>query len=295
MTRAHHAGRWCRCFGADTRALRSHGTTDRFEVVSPMISSSRSPLSDPLRWPSPEAFTPLEIGHVHLWSVDLSAVDPFGSALPLSSAEEARAMEFRFLRDAHRFRVAMWMRRSVLGRYLDRDPAKIAFRAGAYGRPELDETGEPSRLRFNASHSDTLSILAVTLQDDVGVDIEIPRPLPDCVQLARDTFHPLEVRAIEGVAGQAEREAAFYRCWTRKEALAKAVGLGFHLPFNSFAVEVSPRSDPALVAVEREAAITQQWALRDISVPPQAYIALAMRQPVRQIAAWSWRPFALRG
>jgi 4'-phosphopantetheinyl transferase len=253
------------------------------------------PLSDPLRWPLPEEFIPLELDHVHLWSVDLSALDPSGSALPLSPAEEARAREFHFSRDAHRFRVAMWMRRSVLGRYLDREPAKIAFRTGAHGRPELDEAGLPPRLRFNASHSDTVSVLAVTLEDDVGVDLEIPRPLPDCVQLARDTFHPLEVGTIEGLTSHAEREAAFYRCWTRKEALAKAVGLGFYLPFSGFAVDVSPTPNPALTAVEREVAITSPWVLRDISVPPQAYIALATPRPIRRIAAWSWRPITARG
>jgi 4'-phosphopantetheinyl transferase len=256
-----------------------------------MTNAVSPPSSGPLQWPLPgEDFAPLDIGDVHLWSVDLSAVDPSNRVLPLSPAEEARAMEFHFPRDAHRFRVALWMRRSVLGRYLGREPTDVQFRDGAYGRPELDGTDGPSPVRFNASHSGSISILAVTPQDDIGVDLEIPRPLPDCLQLARDTFHAIEVRAIESCASQAEREAAFYRCWTRKEALAKAAGLGFHLPFSGFAVDVSAVPDPALLAIEPEVAIDLPWTLRDISVPPQAYIALATPRPPRRIAAWSWRP-----
>jgi len=41
----------------------------------------------------------------------------------------------------------------------------------------------------------------------------------------------------------AERQAAFFRCWTRKESFVKALGLGLSFPWRGFDVSVDDRDD----------------------------------------------------
>lgn len=248
-------------------------------------------LTDPRLWPDGdrEELPFLEPGDVHLWSADLDALDPTDLRLPLDAAEHSRAAAFRFARDAHRFRTAMWMRRSILGRYLGKEPDDIRFCTGPYGRPEFDLSDFPCRLRFNASHSGGVSILALTLDNPIGVDLEIPRPLPDLIMMARATFHPSEWRAIVAMGDPADREAAFYRCWTRKEAIAKGVGLGLNLPFDRFSVETTPVEAPAITAIEPGLDLESSWNLRDFSAT-HVYAAVATSGAPRLLACRSWLP-----
>ncbi|MDF2811888.1 MAG: hypothetical protein K0S56_2919 [Microvirga sp.] len=247
--------------------------------------------TDPRLWPdgSREELPSLAAGDVHLWSADLDALDPTGLRLPLDAAEHSRAAAFRFARDAHRFRVAMWMRRSILGRYLGKEPADLRFCTGPYGRPELDLSDFRCRLRFNASHSGGVTILALTLDNPIGVDIEIPRPLPDLFQMAHATFHPSEWHAIIAMGDPADREAAFYRCWTRKEAIAKGVGLGLNLPFDRFSVETTPIKTPAVTSIEPGLDLESSWHLRDLS-GTRVYAAVATSCAPRRLACRSWLP-----
>lgn len=253
------------------------------------MTGRSSGLVDPRHWPSRDDPLPLTAGHVHLWSVDLDAVDPVGRQLPLNAQERARAAAFHFPHHARRFAVAHWMRRSILSRYLGKTPAAIGFRTGPNGRPELDGCTSHG-LRFNASRSEGSAVLAVTIDTDIGVDVEIPRAFPDRSQVARHVFHPREWRAIEALASHTEREAAFYRCWTCKEALAKGLGIGLDLPFDRFAVDVTGAAEPAVAAIEPGVTISPSWVLRDLSSPPHMYGALAMLRRPQLVTAWSWRP-----
>ena len=246
--------------------------------------------ADPRLWPLATELPPLITGDVHLWSADLDAIEAGARRLPLDSTEHARAAAFYFPQDAHRFRIGIWMRRSILGLYLGEDPACIRFRAGPHDRPELAGSHAPHRLRFNASHSGGIAVLALTLDNDVGVDVEIPRPLPDLLEIARDTFHPSEWAAIAGITDDIGRTAAFYRCWTRKEAIAKAVGLGLNLPFQRFAVEIAPIEAPVITTVGSELCLDPSWSLRDFSAPPQMYGAVATTCAPRLLLRRSWHP-----
>lgn len=246
---------------------------------------------DPRLWPPIDGpLPPLKPGDVHLWSADLDASDALPLDLPLNQEEMSRAASFRFPRDAHRYRVGIWMRRAILGRYLGKDPARIGFRFGLYEKPELDRADAPDDLRFNTSHSGGIAVLALTLGADLGVDVEIPRPSTDLVQLARENFHPSEWRAIAAIEVEAEQAAAFYRCWVRKEALAKGAGLGLNLPLDRFAVETTQKKAPALTVLEPGLDLEPAWSLRDFSAPPALYAAVATKFPPRTVLGMSWRP-----
>src|SRR5205085_1762232 len=62
---------------------------------------------------------------------------------------------------------------------------------------------------------------------ELGVDIEMHRPLQAMQALVERVFHRDEQRWL---AEQSDLESAFFRLWTLKEALLKAAGTGFSHP-----------------------------------------------------------------
>ena len=85
-------------------------------------------------------------------------------------------------------------------------------------------------LHFNTSHDDDMAVIAVTRGGRVGVDIERLRSMDDVADLAVEHLTPRELEALQSLA-QESRSASFLTSWTRKESLAKAIGIGLALPF----------------------------------------------------------------
>ena len=72
-------------------------------------------------------------------------------------------------------------------------------------------------IRFNVSHSQDLALLAVTRSREIGVDVEYVRPEVEIESLAERFFSPQERTDIRSLSEDA-RVAAFFHCWTCKEA-----------------------------------------------------------------------------
>jgi len=73
---------------------------------------------------------------------------------------------------------------------------------------------------FSISHSGSYVVVAFS-NDEIGVDIELQKSIP--IDELLHHFHPEEVRFI---CGQSDKQEAFHRIWTRKEAFLKAKGTG---------------------------------------------------------------------
>jgi 4'-phosphopantetheinyl transferase len=104
------------------------------------------------------------------------------------------------------------------------DDGQLAF--GPNGKPYLKYGGP----HFNLSHSGGYAALAVS-DNEVGVDIETIAPVSDAV--AARCFTPPE---REWMQRQESGPEAFFRLWTAKESIMKALGLGLSLPPASFSV-----------------------------------------------------------
>ena len=89
-----------------------------------------------------------------------------------------------------------------------------------HGKPGFSgETG----LWFNLSHSGDDIALLFSDEGEVGCDIEVIRPRPNWRRLANAIFSPGEHAEVE--AEHPERQLdAFWRIWTRKEAMVKQRG-----------------------------------------------------------------------
>ncbi|WP_052282687.1 4'-phosphopantetheinyl transferase AcpT [Kluyvera genomosp. 1] len=91
---------------------------------------------------------------------------------------------------------------------------------GALGKPAFPVG---SGLWFNLSHSGDEIALLLSDEGDVGCDIEAIRPRKNWPALVESLFTPAEQAYI--AAEESERQlAAFWRIWTRKEAIIKQRG-----------------------------------------------------------------------
>ncbi|MBQ8015551.1 MAG: 4'-phosphopantetheinyl transferase superfamily protein [Clostridia bacterium] len=104
----------------------------------------------------------------------------------------------------------------------EEDASRIT--ADSFGKPCL-----PEGPFFNLSHSGDKVVLLVSDRPS-GVDIEQIAPWSEAV--AKRVFTPKEQKWLEAQSGT----DAFYRLWTAKESIMKALGLGFRLPPESFEV-----------------------------------------------------------
>ena len=239
------------------------------------------------RWAAPPADPKLGAADAHVWRLDLrrAGADVENLERLLTPAESERAAAFRFARDRDRFVVARALRRITLGRYLDAPPNALAFATGPHGKPGLIGPGDAAALQFNLAHADDLALLVVARGRPVGVDLERVRDDVPIMTLAERFFAPDELEALRQLpAGQ--RTAAFFRCWTRKEAFVKARGEGLSLPLAAFAVSLAPDEPPALRRVDWDAEERTRWTLLDLPPLPGYAAALAFAAGPIQLACW---------
>src|SRR6202012_3586769 len=133
------------------------------------------------------------------------------------------------------------------------------FYTNAFGKPELRQNGPPFSLRFSLSHSPSIAVLAVTNGEPVGVDVEDVKPIE--AEVADSHFSASERSQLNQLRGDAWLRG-FYRCWTRKEAILKAEGVGLSRPLDSFDVSLLPDETAQLVGTRRR--FSYPWRLHEL-------------------------------
>jgi len=191
------------------------------------------------RWPQINQPVPLAAGEAHVWAVPLDISQAVWATLwdTLSSDERERADDFRFDPPRERFVIARGVLRRLLGDYLRVAPTAIEIVVDDTGKPRLAPQHAAAGLHFNVSHSGDLVMIAVTADCEVGIDVECVRDVSHLEQIARRFFHPSETSAVLG-AEAARRNEAFFRCWTAKEAVLKAIGTGITGSLAEFQVPI---------------------------------------------------------
>ncbi len=177
------------------------------------------------RAPDPPVVSP---GRVHLWRFDLDADTRPDAAFLAQCSHDERARASRLVQPLarRRFLVRRAALRTTIGRYLGVPPADISLSSGPFGKPALAGSHEHSDLRFNASDSDGLALVAITRLSDIGVDIERLRPVRGVAAIARRVFTADDAHDIMTLEAPDARLRAFFRAWCRQEAFAKALGVG---------------------------------------------------------------------
>lgn len=234
--------------------------------------SAPLPASCPL--PAPFRIGP---GECHLWDLDLEAPLLPGQEALLDPEEQARAAAFRVPLPRRQFSTTRSALRLLLGAYLAQPPGLLRFCLAPHGKPGLAPPYAEVGLHFNVSHAGQRALIALTADHPVGVDIEAHRPLgEDGAGLAAMICHPRELAAWKALP-QAGRLHDFYRIWTGKEALSKALGLGLGLDFRQLELDAPgfpglPPSQPSLPG---------GWQLHVLEAPAGYSAALALAAGTR--------------
>jgi 4'-phosphopantetheinyl transferase len=225
-------------------------------------------------------------GTVHVWTVALDA-DPGGvPALlkVLSGEERVRAARLRTTELRLRFIAAHGALRRILTRYLGTEADAIRFEQTAFGKPFV--AGTP--VSFNLSHSEGLALCAITVDGQIGVDVERIRPVTDADDLVKRYFAPLEASEYARQP-PSERTATFFSTWTRKEAFLKATGLGLQRPLDSFEVEVAPGAmRPTLTILGASSSAEQTFCLRSFTPRSGYAAAIALDREIDAVEFFDW-------
>lgn len=158
-----------------------------------------------------------------LWwaPLDVSATAVQGLEACLSPEERQRAERFGRLRDRGRFLAARGWLRHLLAGELSCAPRDVPIVTDDRGRPTVAD----SDLSFSASCTADVALYAVSWSMEVGVDIEAVRATAEIDGMVARFMSPAERRALDSLL-PTQRQAAFFQCWTRKEAYGKAIGIG---------------------------------------------------------------------
>jgi len=179
-------------------------------------------MNDIKNWSIPTQISTPELGHLHLWKIDLDASGEDFNNL-LSEDEQERAQGFLSDQNRNRFIRTRGAVRTILGNYLDTPPQDLKFVYGPRGKPFL--CFPASVLAFNLSHTGGLALLAISRETAIGLDVERLRKKPKALAIARRVFDPETQESLAKCEGD-QLIQAFFHHWTVLEARTKALGNG---------------------------------------------------------------------
>jgi 4'-phosphopantetheinyl transferase len=175
---------------------------------------------------------------VHLWYVFDEQINDPGLLSRyqylLNEKEIIRMNRFHFLKHRHQYLVSRALVRCVLSNYVAEVlPQEWQFSYNKYGKPFINCMSNQLPLQFNLSHTGKLIVMAVTLNNDIGVDVEYVHRKGKTISLADSYFAPVEAEHLHDLSEEKQRER-FFELWTLKEAYIKACGMGLSIPLNHF-------------------------------------------------------------
>jgi len=240
------------------------------------------------RWPVAKKVNLPGSQLVDVWCVELDStqflIDNFLGIL--DEAEKVRCARYHFEADRRKFILRRGVLRQLLGKYLNIEPSQLRYTTNEFGKPALDQCFGSS-LQFNLSSSGEATLLAFAQVRRVGIDIERVRQDFETGPIAERFFSAAEQASLSQLpAGQ--RVRGFYHCWTRKEAVIKALGRGLSLPLDSFDVNLAP-GEPAKMLAAREAALAvMQLKLQNLEPSIGYTAALAVEGGNWQASCWRY-------
>ena len=200
----------------------------------------------------------------------------------LSDDEITRMHRFYSAALQQNFALTRGALRLILAAQLHIPAAEITFEYTEQGKPFLPKQA----LQFNLAHSGDYCIIALCLNDRIGVDIErCSHPHKAYYDIAKRFFTPAEYRALSHCPLK-DGETLFYHIWTQKEAFLKAIGQGIAFGLDHFEVAtdfkqswVKHIQDPLYAEVT--------WDSRAFQQPEGYRVVVTKENPIQEI---NWAP-----
>lgn len=157
-----------------------------------------------------------------IWQIKIdpeeSRIEYFTTLLKPDELE--RANRYHHEKDRRRFITSRGSLRILLSHYLKKEPGDIEFAITPDKKPFLKQPFDT--LHYNMSHSENYALIAIA-SSELGVDVEKTDNLFNWEDILLSNFGKDEIAWVKQSKMPKE---SFYLLWTRKEALAKAIGKG---------------------------------------------------------------------
>ncbi|PBC60239.1 hypothetical protein BKI49_29885 [Streptomyces sp. Tue6028] len=214
-------------------------------------------------------------GEVHVWAVREPGPGnekALWRCLSLLSREELRRRRTMVPSQRALYASAHAALRSVTAAYAGRHPSEVAFVRGRLGKPHV--AGDPG-LRVSLAHTEGVSLVAVSRDGPVGVDVERIRPLRDPAGLRRQVLSDEEAERWP-----ADREgplnSGLFTHWACKEAVLKALGSGLAGDLTSVRVDPGARREGPVRVHAAPGSAARGWNLRLVDVGSEFRAAVAV-------------------
>jgi 4'-phosphopantetheinyl transferase len=198
----------------------------------------------------------------------------------LSDEERARAQRYARDEDSRRHILGRALVRIRIGRLRDIDPGDVRIIQTEQAKPFVE--GGPA---FNISHSGDAVLVALAIGGRLGIDVEMVRPLSDLVGLATTSFARDELDTLTAAAPE-NRVRQFFRIWTRKEAMLKALGSGIPA-LSSISVSGDSGMLNTLRRLDAAGERVADWTVQSIPCDPDHEAAVAWDRPIARVACFA--------
>lgn len=241
-------------------------------------------------WKSPPPSLKLSLDYVDVWQVTLSAPHQIEKYRVLLTQEELERCErFKSEKRRREFIIGRGLLRILIGQCLDIDPTTFDFAYTEHQKPYLPAASLGVQVNFNVTHSHNLALIALTLERMIGVDIEYIRHNVEFRKLARRFFSNQESSALSAYDDPL-LPAAFFACWTRKEAFVKALGDGIAFGLGDFTVSVDPRDQEVALKTAQNTNESDNWSIINLDIGRDYAAAVAANGGRFKLRLWNSSP-----
>lgn len=202
----------------------------------------------------------LSMFDIHIWCIDLDNCND--NITVLSEAEFERLNKFKLTINKKRYYTYRTALRRIISNYLNINPAKITFAKNKYGKPSLSSNLNEKNISFNISHSNEKLLIAVTLKNDIGIDLEYTSDNRKVFDISSQVFTSQELKLLESVNNKVDM---FYRIWTRKEAFLKASGYGMFMDMSKINIPIKKDFLKKLAEPDEINIMNNIWYVYDVS------------------------------
>lgn len=214
-----------------------------------------------------------------VWAIATSAFADRHNQFAECLSEEDLLRLNRYTNEAARsmFLVSRGALRMLLGQHLNIQPKSIDIANHEHGKPFLPAHRD---FFFNISHSRSLALIAFALAP-VGVDVEFLQRQVDFAAVMR-RFFSADEQADWSKNQVPSPEQAFFRGWTRKEAILKATGEGI-AGLGHTQIAFAPCQPRALISRHNDPTQSQQWLFEDFNPAADYQAAVALQFPTIEL------------
>jgi 4'-phosphopantetheinyl transferase len=151
----------------------------------------------------------------------------------LSNQEKTQANKFinNYLKD--RYVISHGLLRHLLAFYIGINPENIEYSFNQFGKPFLNNN--TCGMQFNMSHSKDYAAYIMSLDCQVGIDIEWKDKNMNFQDILESVLSPSEIIFFNQLTPE-EKFNTFYSTWTKKEAIIKAIGQGLSYPLKAIEI-----------------------------------------------------------